>query len=566
MSEQTSFDRQGHQKLNIILRRLVEHYDYSPNNRIDMSNIDSDVNHFCDKLVSLIDNFTNRITYFESDSELDYNSSDEESDCDTSFEDLDQAPSTEKPDLDQSFSKSGELEPSVRRSWTSGKDRFTDRQIRIYDEMKEKAKSRSSIRSYLNMHEVDFKALEEYRRRSSSGSTSTEKYQQIDTMVFEKFKQKRAQLKVVKDLDLAIMIREAVKVYNPPRPCNSYSFIHRFKKRHHIVSRKITRFTSVKSQMDDAKIKEDAEQFVKKVNHLILIDGYSPNNIWNTDQSRFEYEMTYGRTLEIEGTEEITAATAGSSQYTHSYSVQIHISMAGKLGKKMYIVFQEYPGGKFGPMVQKKVDKLLEDLPNLVVTSTTSGKLHKENMGDWAIQCFKPDFKKKCLLLLDSWGGHNDHLQIKTKVGCKKKNLDDLHIETIPPRTTRYIQPLDVYFFRLFKSVCRVLFEHARNLYRDEQREIFKPTDRFFAMVLLSLVYHQFSCPLLKPMIQYAWIKSGYEGNINYQPFEYVNKLFFKTLEDCECGTYSIIRCVYCSKCLCMEHFFVKNHTHYDAL
>jgi hypothetical protein len=37
----------------------------------------------------------------------------------------------------------------------------------------------------------------------------------------------------------------------------------------------------------------------------------------------------------------------------HSYTINVAISMAGKLGQKVYIYFQE-PEGKFGMIVQKK--------------------------------------------------------------------------------------------------------------------------------------------------------------------------------------------------------------------
>ena len=50
------------------------------------------------------------------------------------------------------------------------------------------------------------------------------------------------------------------------------------------------------------------------------------------------------------------------------------------------------------------------------------------------------------LVLCDSWSGHK-HEQVLPEASGGK----DVDLKIIPPKTTRYAQPLDMYFFRQYK-------------------------------------------------------------------------------------------------------------------
>jgi len=58
--------------------------------------------------------------------------------------------------------------------------------------------------------------------------------------------------------------------------------------------------------------------FVNDVNAIIHAKPYTPDCIFNTDQSRFEYEMTASRTLSEQGEKHTTALIQSMTSVTHS--------------------------------------------------------------------------------------------------------------------------------------------------------------------------------------------------------------------------------------------------------
>ena len=100
--------------------------------------------------------------------------------------------------------------------------------------------------------------------------------------------------------------------------------------------------------------------------------------------ARFEYEMTSGRTLSHTG-ENISLMVQSVTSVTHSYTVQVHILLADKLGTYLYICFQESKD-EFGP----KITEILAGKPpfNIVVDASTSGKLIKNHVKR-AAQCIQ---------------------------------------------------------------------------------------------------------------------------------------------------------------------------------
>ena len=91
-------------------------------------------------------------------------------------------------------------------------------------------------------------------------------------------------------------------------------------------------------------------EFVLEVTDYVSANAIDADMVLNTDQSRFEYEITSNRKLSMTG-EKTTEATVASVAFTaHSYTIQILISMSGRLAKKLYICFQE-AGCKFGKRV-----------------------------------------------------------------------------------------------------------------------------------------------------------------------------------------------------------------------
>ena len=66
--------------------------------------------------------------------------------------------------------------------------------------------------------------------------------------------------------------------------------------------------------------------------------------------------------------------------------------------------------------------------------------------GDFFVSVLNPHLPTDSLILSGSWSGHRDEQILLEDSGGK-----DVDLKIIPPKTTKYAQPLDVYFFRQYK-------------------------------------------------------------------------------------------------------------------
>ena len=138
-------------------------------------------------------------------------------------------------------------------------------------------------------------------------------------------------------------------------------------------------------------------------------------------------------------------------------------------------------------------------------------------------------------------------------------------IKVIPPKTTRFIQPLDVYFFRQYKLVLRRFEDYFRHKFICPGIQD-KLHDRAFIIKLHSVVYHQFCSPVLKDMIAYAWQRCGYVTG-------HIVTAFGNALEtlltirgdnrDCSqeaCEQRAFVTYLYYSMLLWPDHFVLEPH------
>ncbi|OXA49720.1 Tigger transposable element-derived protein 6 [Folsomia candida] len=147
----------------------------------------------------------------------------------------------------------------------------------------------------------------------------------------------------------------------------SHSWLTVFKRRNKIVSRKIQKLVSFREVKDIEQIQNDAEYFRNQI--VPMLQNFSPDKIFNTDQTGFRYEMTSTRTLSKKG---------------ESYTVQYVISYAGEILDPLFICLQEVDG-KFGPRI---LDTMLL-APNLYVTCTKSGKLNRSKVEEFLDEVLK---------------------------------------------------------------------------------------------------------------------------------------------------------------------------------
>ena len=134
-----------------------------------------------------------------------------------------------------------------------------------------------------------------------------------------------------------------------------------------------------------------------------------------------------------------------------------------------------------------------------------------------------------------------------------------VNILTIPKKTTAFIQPLDVFGFRIWKNFIRsfsdsvILNNYDINLHL--RNNIIK---------LQSLAHNQLSSPRFRNLFKYSWYKSGY---LSTRPEKFenpTNYCYFKEekhIPKCSiCGKMAFIRCAWCKNYFCFKHFFEQYH------
>jgi hypothetical protein len=333
----------------------------------------------------------------------------------------------------------------------------------------------------------------------------------------------------------------------------SDSWLLLFKKKHRIVSRKITKFVSLVNLLNMDEITASANLFVENVK--INLPRFHQDHVLNTDQSGFNYLLKSSRMLSKKGEKLTIASTESKNKQTHSYTIQPLVSLSAKLVGRLFICLQE-KDGKFGPQVKKAVDAISRKCLNVKIVCSKSGKLQKNLVKLWANEVLYSGVEYKYLLLLDSWKGQTDgELFI-----CENDRELECERMYIPENTTDTIQPLDVYGFRQWKTFVRQMSSHV--VLDDIDIDL---TVRDNIILMHSLIHNQLSAPIFQNMWKYSWFKSGY--SVDKPPdFSNVKQALFEVIaEKCSeqnCDNCQFIRCAHCRNYLCFNHFFVLYHFH----
>ena len=154
----------------------------------------------------------------------------------------------------------------------------------------------------------------------------------------------------------------------------------------------------------------------------------------NTDQSGFNYELYSPRTLSVVGEKATYLCVGSMHSTTHSYTIQLIITMAGQILPKFLICIQEI-SGQFGPIVPQQLPKF----DNVFITCSKSGKMTRDLVVNFKENIIKPYFKESFVYLADSLSGHKDIEMYSNIFGTKCKFFQ------IPVHTTAFLQPLDVF-------------------------------------------------------------------------------------------------------------------------
>lgn len=394
--------------------------------------------------------------------------------------------------------------------------------------------------------------LYRWEEHVDNGGTRTDKLLHICEYVLEQFSSASDRCLPIHDIDLkrwALKAREDVQLHSTLFKASS-RWVHNFKIRHGIVSRKINKFVTQTQFSSRTELSQKASNFVNKVKSEICVVGEA--NVYNSDQSGFNLETHAGRTLSLKGSLKVECVAQSLNSLTHSYTIQPIISADGILKSPLLIVLQE-TNGEFGPTVEKSIYKA----DNICVYPSKSGKLTCNLVIKWFENVFLSVADERSVLCLDSWTGQTEKTFDNTDKGTK-----EVKILTIPAGTTGLIQPLDVYVFRPWKNFLKhfsdliLLYNYKINLHL--RNNILK---------IQSLIHNQFSSPRFVNMFKYAWWKSGYISDKPDKCETPVDYCFKNAGTDCNlCNKIAVIKCAWCTKSLCIQHFFAiqdENLPHY---
>ncbi|XP_071575586.1 uncharacterized protein [Temnothorax nylanderi] len=381
------------------------------------------------------------------------------------------------------------------------------------------------------------------------GGTHREKLLYISEYVLNKFKDANDKNSIMHDIDLRRWALEAKEEINLPHFKAGATWILNFKRKHGIVSRKITKFVNHSSKKNQEQLQIACQDFIGSVKSFI--DVFDVQNIYNADESGFNLEVHSGRTLTTQGVKTVESVVQSLSAMTHSYTIMPTISASGQLQSPLYLVLKE-ASGSFGP----RVEATLFRPANIFIAASKSGKLTTQHFQSWFTNVFLPATGSFSVLLLDSWSGHCP-ANLQEFMPSKDK---DVRILTIPKKTTAMIQPLDVYGFRVWKNFVRTFSDRVTLLNYDINLHL-----RNNIIKLQSLTHIQLSSPRFHNLFKYVWFKSGY---IDVRPPQFENPVDFcfsgKDIQEiprCSiCDAPAIIRCSWCKKYFCMHHFFEEYH------
>lgn len=202
-------------------------------------------------------------------------------------------------------------------------------------------------------------------------------------------------------------------------------------------------------------------------------------------------------------------------------------------------------------------------LKNIYAVANKSHILTKKLLLEWVENVLVPAMPERALLLVDSWSSYADQEAIQAKIPIGK----ELVIKKIPPKTTGMIQPLDRFFFRMWKDFVKRVTDFV--VLHNFDVQIYH---RDSILVLQSLIHNQFAALRFIPFIRYSWTLCGYFDNEDSVEFLHpIQYCFGFVNENCQlidqngrpCENIGFFRCAHCTKVVCFFHFFVRYHFHH---
>jgi len=184
--------------------------------------------------------------------------------------------------------------------------------------------------------------LYRWEKQILAGGCHRDKLKEVSKETYEKFLDLKQRHQRVTTLDLRRIALIKAREINCTNFKASETWANSFKRKHNIVSRKITKFVSQKDVTEKETIEDKALDFVLESRELF--ETHAGDTIVNTDQSGFELEMHAGRTLDVKGVKKVEIIAQSKSALTHSYTIMPTVTASGKLLEPLYMVLREDSG------------------------------------------------------------------------------------------------------------------------------------------------------------------------------------------------------------------------------
>ncbi|KAL4467292.1 hypothetical protein ABPG72_016886 [Tetrahymena utriculariae] len=223
------------------------------------------------------------------------------------------------------------------------------------------------------------------------------------------------------------------------------SFITRNKLKRRVINSK-------KQKFQDQQV---IEEFIAKVNQMILGDKYDLDHVMNFDESGIFKDSPGNYTYSLPEEDHVVIKTNGNDK--KSYTIGLTITFTGIKLNQVVV----WPS--------KGVKKIFDQIPsNIIIFYRNEGSFFDSILfKKWIQDIVKPHstslpINKKGLIILDNFEGHkyeglsNDLEQIRYEI---------LHL---PPNTTDQLQPLDIGVNRAYKQIYRKKWNYLQYLNRDD--------------------------------------------------------------------------------------------------
>lgn len=469
--------------------------------------------------------------------------------------------------------------------------------------------------------------LKDFRRCVVEGNSRMTAMQTVNKNVWERFERERIAGHPIRGYHIRDWaMHEAIRLGAERHFKASTKWLHNFKRKYGISSRKITKISS-RAERDHAD--GDARASAKFQEEYGFLSMFiRRNTIWNVDQTGFNYEQTTLRTLSHRGERDTVCAAESRNKRTHSYTSQPMISRDGRLIGKLLLCFQE-ARGVFGPRVAAGIRDLENIYGNIRAFASASGKMTSNLMADWAREILIPAFDEhfgsignesetqaqevdnilryfkgdrrgfdkedeNCYNEAESrelgrcsWYDSSCRQQAWARAGeqcvTEPKLLliadswagnnaiapiarpKGIKVLTVPERCTGTLQPLDVGFMRQYKLFINRITDRAL-----QEGLLDQITTREGILNMHSLVWNQFNSPHYEDMLRHTWHGLDLDFNdaeMQVSPPRRVIEIQFPVnMPLCShtgCQNRGFIRCSHCGKFLCLEHFLNRTCFHH---